>query len=207
MIELKNPTLILGVGNSACGKTTNLLEVTKLVKNSFWIDKDTIEDTFLLKMDNSTENIEKYNKIFGNHPRKEAHHLINVELQAYLLMLLEAKNNLLLGKHPILDGNYLREIRKDYIKKVILPIFSGINFKLKIIYFYCSEETMKKRIIERNNSRDYKKIKDESVWKKFLEDEPIMIKEIEEFDHIKIDSSEKLEDNTNKILEYLKKEN
>jgi len=207
MVELKNPTLILGVGNSACGKTTLLLEVAKKLKDSFWIDKDTIEDTFLLKMDNSGEDIEKYGKTYGQHPRKEDYHLKFVELQAYLLMILEAKNNLKIGKHPILDGNYIREMQKDYLNKVVLPILSGINFKLKILYFHCPEDVMKQRIIDRGNPRDDKKLKNEQIWKEFLEKEPIMIKEIESMEHLKIDSTQPMEENIQKILEYLKKDN
>lgn len=203
MVELKNPTLILGVGNSACGKTTHLLELTKILKDSFWIDKDTIEDTFLLKMDNSTEDIEKYNQVLGRYSRKENYHLTNVELQAYLLMLLEAKNNLLLGKHPIIDGNYVRELQKNYIEKIIKPLLSGINYKLKILYFHCPEGIMKERIIKRANPRDEKKIKDDSEWKTFLEKEPIIVREIESYDHLKIDSTNNLQENISKIIDYL----
>ena len=207
MVNLSKPTLILGVGNSACGKTIHLLEVVKRVDNAFWIDKDTIEDTFLFKMNNYSNNIEKYNTILGSFPRKEHHHLMHVELQSYLLMLLKAKNNLVLGKHPVLDGNYIREIPKGYIEKIIMPILSGINYKLKILYFHCPEEIMKKRIIERNNPRDAKKLSNEKIWNEFLKKEPIMIKEIEKYDHLKVDSSKELNENINKILDYLKKDN
>ena len=118
---LDKPTLIIGAGNSANGKTTHLLELAKKLSDSFWIDKDTIEETFLTMMDHASSDITRYSSNIGDYPRKRDYHLQNVELQSYLLMLKEAKNNLFAGKHPILDGNYVRELRQDYFDKVILP--------------------------------------------------------------------------------------
>jgi predicted kinase len=204
-VTLKKPTLIIGAGISATGKTMHLLRLAKIINNSFWIDKDTIEDTFLTRMDNKSKDITRYLSNLGVLPRKRSYHLKNVELQSYLLMLKEAKNNLLLGKHPIIDGNYIKELKAGYYEKVFLPFFDKIDCNIKIIYFHAPENVIKQRIIERREERDKDKLASENAWKSFLENEPIIIKNIEKLNHIKIDSTKKIDDNIRSIIKFLKR--
>lgn len=204
-VTLKKPTLIIGAGVSATGKTTHLLRLAKIITDSFWIDKDTIEDTFLTKMDSDSKDITRYLSNLGMFPRKRDYHLKNVELQSYLLMLKEAKNNLLIGKHPIIDGNYIKELNVGYYEKVILPFFDKIDCNIKIIYFHAPENVIKQRIIERGKERDKDKLTSENAWKSFLENEPIIIKNIKKLNHIKIDSTREIDENIRSIIKFLKK--
>jgi len=201
---LDKPTLIVGAGNSATGKTTHLLELARVLSDSFWIDKDTIEDTFLTKMDHTSDDILRYTSNLGVLSRKRSHHLEHVELQSYLLMLKEAKNNLVLGKHPILDGNYVRELQQDYFDKIIIPLFKDVNCNIKIIYFYAPEHIVKQRIIDRAEARDNDKLASEESWNNFLKKEPLLIHNLEKLPHLLVDSTKPIEENIKKIILFLK---
>lgn len=204
-VFLNKPTLIVGAGNSATGKTVHLKELAMVLADSFWIDKDTIEDNFLTRMDYKSKDIMRYISNLGIFPRKRKYHFEHVELQTYLMMLKEARNNLLLGKHPILDGNYVKELQEGYFEKVIMPFFNGVDCKIKVIYFFAPEKVMKQRIVDRAEPRDQDKIKSDYAWKEFLEKEPIIIHNINSLPHIMIDSTNSIKDNIKLIIKFLKK--
>jgi len=121
-------------------------------------------------------------------------------------MLEEAKNNLALGKHPIIDGNYVRELQQGYFEKVLLPFFAKTGCKIKILYFYAPEDVVKRRMIERGAARDDDKLRSEESWIDFLRREPIIIHNIESLPHMKVDSTKPIDENLKAIIAYLEKE-
>lgn len=176
MYKIQKPIIVCGVPCS--GKTTISNEISKYVENSFIIDKDDINQAFC--SDHESEHYKKH-----------------VRHQSYKAALLLAKRNLVLGKTPILDIPYVKEIVSGYFDKELIPLLG----EPKIILCYIEEQKLKQRIIERNAERDMKKL---ANWNEFLEEEPIIPKEIEKYNHIKIDTSKSLEENIKEILDYLK---
>ncbi len=206
-IELKVPTLIFGAGIAASGKTTFLRELTRHVYDAFLIDKDTIQEAFLskspLKPVFSTESISNYALREGVIPKDGPHYHKNVKLQSYYAMLKLAKDSLSIGKHPVLDAPYVKELRGGYLQRIVAPFFEGIDSSTKVIFCYAPEEVIRRRMRERNLARDAAKLVSEESWKRFLEEQPILPPELETINHLKLDTTLPLEERLHSVLDYL----
>ena len=159
-IKLAVPTLIMSVGVSASGKTTFFKELVKLVYDTFLIDKDTINNAFLLKPVINDGSIESYRFSEQVIPKDSNYYHKNVKLQSYHALLKIAKDNLEVGKHPILDAPYVKELRRGYLQEVVNPFFKEINYQTKVIFCYADEEVIRQRMKERNSERDRAKSSD-----------------------------------------------
>lgn len=206
-IILDAPTLILGAGIAASGKTNFLRELVQYIYDAFLLDKDTIKEAFLLKPAappvSGTESILNY-KLSGSailEGSKYYHE--NVKLQSYRALLELAKDNLSVGKHPILDAPHVKELRNGYLSEIIAPFFEGANLRIKVVFCYAPEEIIKQRMKERGMKRDNTKLVSEDSWKNFLEEQPILPSELESIDHIKVDTTSPLEEQVTKVIHYL----
>ena len=191
--ELPRPTVILACGISGSGKTTFIRALSKVVVDSFWIDKDTINNCFLQ---------DKHGKESLGALTSDHYHDY-VKNQTYDGMLKIASVNLDLGKHPIIEGNYNKQIRGDYIESVVHKAFSDTDCSLKIIYCYASEDTIFNRIKERNATRDAEKLATAEGWAAFMREQPILPEEIDVYDHIKVNTEERVETILPKVVDYL----
>jgi adenylate kinase len=204
-VKLDNPTLILGTGICASGKTTVLREVNKRVYDTFLIDKDIINDTFLSTVGTENTLLGRY-KIKGPKiQRKDDYYHRNVKFQSYQYMLEIARQNIEMGKNPIIDGNYTNEIQSGYFDELLFPFFEPIEHVTKIVHFYADENTIRKRIEEKRLERDLDKIESDKSWQCFLKSQPIIPKQIENYSHLKVNTDEPLENCVSKVLNYLKK--
>ncbi len=202
-VYLRAPTLILGVGISGSGKTTLLREVVRYVHDAFYIDKDAINDTFLLTIPNADDIPLKGYRLTGPPIlRSDPFYQEHVRFQSYHYMLQLAKANLEAGKHPILEGNYIKEIRMGYLDEIVFPFFEGVHHKTKIVVCHADEETIRSRLMQRNLPRDADKLESEEAWRKFLEREPILPPELERYEHLKVDTTRASEENVRRTLEY-----
>ena len=130
----------------------------------------------------------------------------HVRLQSYRLMLELAKRNLKSGKHPILEGNYTKEIIGGYIEEIVDPFFKspeGTGYKRKLIFCWADEETIRKRLTERNAERDLEKLKSEQSWREFLQKEPILPLELARYDSFPLNTTQPLEQNLPSLINYL----
>ena len=130
-ISLENPTLILMSGISASGKTTLTEKLVKTITDSFVIDKDTINEAFLFEHLDSEGNLDYFHR--NSRRTRDGFNSFypkNVKFQSYQCMLDLAKDNLQHGKNPILDGNYAKEIRGDYLDRIVFPFFRNFHFLL-----------------------------------------------------------------------------
>ena len=206
-IILNSPTLILGAGIAASGKTTFLRELVTYVYDAFLLDKDTIKEAFLLRP--------AAPQVFGTEPMLNyklsgpailggsTYYHKNVKLQSYYALLGVAKDNLLLGKHPVLDAPYVKELRNGYLPEIVNPFFEGINYQTKVIFCYAPEEVIKQRMRKRGLGRDAAKLLSEEAWNHFLKEQPILPSELESIDHIKVDTTLPLEEQITKVILYL----
>lgn len=202
-IELEVPTLILVAGVSASGKTTLSRELARSVYDVAPIDKDTINEAFLATHDEIDTGILVYRFSGTTIPRDHEHYLRNVRFQSYNAMLALARDILEVGKHPLLDGNYAKEIHRGYIDAIITPFFQEIPHKRKLIVCHPDEETIRRRLVERGSPRDNAKLASERAWKIFVEEEPILPPELERYEHVKIDTTKPLDENVLLAIEYL----
>ena len=203
-LSLENPTLILMAGISASGKTIFTKELTKMITDSFVIDKDTINEAFLFEHIDSEGNFDYFH---GNSRRARdsinQFYSKNVKFQSYQCMLDLAKDNLNHGKNPILDGNYAKEIRGDYLDRIVFPFFQDTDCKIRIVYCHAREEVIKKRTIERGLRRDDSKLVSEQSWRDFLQEQPIIPSELDSYNHIKIDTEKPSGINVSEVSKYL----
>ncbi|MBI2020944.1 AAA family ATPase [Candidatus Giovannonibacteria bacterium] len=196
--SLPNPTLILGAGISGSGKSTLLNPLAKALTNSVFIEKDLINYA-LLWTPKKVQGVGHSQYLIGDLvPRDDPSNTYygdHVRYQSYHLMLMMAKQLLPMGKHPILEGNYIKEVRFGYIEKVLAPQLTDFawwregSFKLKIILAHADPEIIRKRVIERAAEHDKVKLSSDEEWKKHLEEQPPVPPEIEKYSHIKVETS------------------
>ena len=202
-IQLETPTLILGGGIAGSGRRAVLKELVKYVSDAFLIHKDTINGAFLSTLNPSDTGIHAY-KLSGERiPVKDPYYNMYVRLQSYRCMLELAKDNLLAGKHPILDGNFTKEIRAGYLDEVVGPFFEDVSHQTKLLFFHADEATIRRRLTDRYNEWDAAKLESEETWRRFLEEQPILPSELERSPHLKVDTNFPLEENIQRILDYL----
>lgn len=207
-VELKIPTLIFGAGIAASGKTTFLGELVKYIYDAFLVDKDALQEAFLskpfLKPVSGAEPLGNYALREEAIPKDSPHYHENVKLQSYYAMLKIAKDNLSVGKHPVLDAPYVKELRDNYLQKIAAPFFEGIKYQAKVIFCYAPEEVIKRRMQKRNSARDAAKLISEKSWRRFLEEQPVLPPELERINHLKLDTTLPLEERLNLALDYLR---
>lgn len=207
-IRLDTPTLILGAGIAASGKTTFLRELVQYVYDAFLLDKDTVKEAFLLTpimpSVSGTEPILNYQLSGSAISDDGVYYRENVKLQSYRVLLELAKDNLIVGKHPILDAPYVKELRGGYLQRIVAPFFEEIDYQTKVIFCYAPEEVIRRRMQERNLARDAAKLVSEESWGRFLEEQPILPLELEPLDHLKLDTTLPLEERLRSAVGYLR---
>lgn len=201
--ELPFPTLILLAGVSASGKTTFSNDLAGHIWDIAPIDKDVVNDAFLSTHSQVDRGIFAYRFSGPTIPRNHEYYHTSVKFQSYHALLALARNLLRVGKHPLLDGNYVKEIRQGYIDEIVTPFFQEIPHRRKIIFCYTDEEIIKKRLVERGYARDIDKLESESSWRRYLEEQPILPPELERYNHIKVDTAKSTEFNIRQVLGYL----
>jgi predicted kinase len=200
-IELSTPTLILGVGIGASGKSTLLRELARRIANPVYIDKDTINYAFLrLAKPGDFWDIGLYRMQGDMIPRSGDFFRKHVWRQSYDLMLRQAQQSLDLGLNPILEGNYVKEIRKGYIEGVIRPLL-GLA-RIKIILTHATESIIRERQTQRSHPHD--PVRTEREWTEFFAEQPPIPPEIDTYDHFKVDTSGPVDEETfDRMIAYL----
>lgn len=181
---LKRPTLILCAGVNAGGKTRLSRRLVEDLADSLIVDKDTLARG-MLRMKNSDSSIP--HALGESHPMASDHYDQHVKDQSYGLLLTLAQDNLELGKHPVIDSPYVKEIQTDYFDNVLFPITKG---PIKIIYCHAPAVVILERMIDRNVERDNDTLESLEAWDRFLEDQPLLPKQLEQYDHLKLDTSQ-----------------
>jgi len=205
-IRLPKPTMILGVGIGGSGKSTLLRPLARLLVNGVYVDKDLINYSFLWKPKGEPSDISRYYlpNTGDPIPRISQYYGDNICLQTYHCMLMIAKQMLGLGKHPILDGNYIKEIRRGYIDEVLKPQLRETKHRLKILLMHASPETIRQRIVARGSEHDANKLTDEA-WRKLMQEQPPIPPEIERYPHYKVDTSFPLtQKDSDSLIEFLR---
>lgn len=204
--SLLRPTLVLGVGIGGTGKSSFFKPLAKTIQDSVYVDKDLLTYSFLWKPhDGERKDMTRYIPKEHIHPDDE-YYWKHVLRQGYHYLLMMARQMLVLGKHPILDGNYIKEIRWGYLETVLFPFLEVIDYELKIVLVHTSPEIIRKRLIARAADHDRIKLSSEEEWQKLLKEQPPVPPEIENYPHIKVDTTYPVtREQVLRVLDFLSK--
>jgi predicted kinase len=149
--------LILISGVAGSGKTHIGKEIAKRLKNSIYIDKDTISRFFS----------ESVLVLLGEkeHDRESKIYLEIVRKLEYKTMMKHALENLELGKNVICSAPFLMEISdKEWIKEISIAANIREASLIKV-WIQADESTTKERLIKRRADRDNYKL---SNWDDYI---------------------------------------
>ncbi len=193
---LAEPTLILGVGISGSGKSTVLKPLAEMLYDSVYFEKDLLNYVFLRHYNRPGPKEDmlryvEYQRVPREDP-KNTHYRDHVLFQSYAFMLDYARQLLAMGKHPILEGNYVKEIRFGYIEQVLKPQLVGVDYKLKLVLTHAPAKIIRQRLIARAAEHDRIKLSNDEEWEKLITEQPPVPPEIEGYPHIKVDMTNPL---------------
>jgi predicted kinase len=206
MILPTPPRLILVAGTAAVGKTVFTHKLVQDLSDSILIDKDTINDGFSWKPagpDGDPITPYRRQECLRGHPSWNEYYTECVKYQTYDTMIRLAKDNLLLSKHVVVDGNFQNELRIGYIENILVPVLRGVHYSLKILHCRAPEEVVRQRMISRDASRDKSKLASDEAWRKHLKNQPIVPSELSRYEHLAVDTSVQFERQVSDILKYL----
>ncbi len=206
--SLDKPTVILVAGTAGVGKTTLARVLVSELTDSLLIDKDTVNEAFLRRHSTGVpgsglQGAGSYSLGGGSWDRDSDRYHRGVRFQSYLCLLRLAEDNVRLGKSPVLDGNYHKEISNGYLREILLPHFSQIAVPVKIVFCHASADIIAKRLVERNHPRDRDKIGSSKAWSRFLGENPVIPPELEGYAHVKADMEKPLSEILPGIIRFL----
>ena len=232
-VKLPKPTLILGAGIPSTGKSMFLRALIPYIQDGLLVDKDILNHSFLATKsdEDKAQELSQYRFTGPQIPRQDEHYKNHVRGQSYLCMIALARDNLALQKNPAIDATFSEELKNNYLEKILIPFFEevkNVDYIVKMVFFHADEQVIKERMRYRQqlmagqDTRDDEKLKSPGAWQKFLVKEPILPPQLENYDHVKIDTSdhenidpkmkirttniEAVEMNISKTLDYLLKE-
>ena len=82
-------------------------------------------------------------------------------------------------------------------------MFKDAGCNIKMVYCHAPEEIIRERMIERNAHRDNYVLKNDEAWSSFIKQQPILPKELEQFDHVKIDTNRSVDECVEEAINYL----
>lgn len=150
--------LMLVTSPPACGKTTLAKRLAHALKETVYLDKDTL--------------IPLSNKIFQvageENNRSSAFFETNIRDLEYQVILDLAFEAILYDSHVIINAPFSREIRdKQYILGLRKKL-SEVDGELKVIWIDCSPEVAHRRMLTRNSVRDTWKLEH---WEEYVKTE------------------------------------
>lgn len=213
--EILTPRLVIATGIAGTGKSTTLNDLSRLVPNSFILDKDLLNQSLLhLSMQRFPKipPVEAYLSQSGidlsRTPRAETpfgemyqidpgteYYYRHVRNQVYITMIALAGYNLRLGKIPIIDCLVIRDIITGTVRSFMdQDVFFG--YPQYLIHFIADEEQCYQRLVHRAAidrqaaKRDGDKISSKEAFHHFLtEVQPMIPSELAQYKHLLINTS------------------
>src|SRR3989344_2616186 len=168
---IEKKVAVISSGLPGVGKSTLLKELSKRISNSIYLDKDTVAPALLTGQKDSSYFSDYYYKYVRN--------------QTYEAMFAIAEDNCKNGYHVVLIDGFLGDKLSSHLVQNFLQ--SPYSEK-RVVYFYCSQEVNKERIIVRGEIRDRQKLIDFSeYYRKTL---AIHEKELEGFSYLSINTED-----------------
>lgn len=159
--------LILITSPPACGKTTLAKQLAMALKESVYLDKDTLIPLSKKIFEVAGEPYNRSSAFFEQHIR-------DVEYEVILNLAFEA---IQFDSHVIINAPFSREIRDSLYVAQLREKLSAINGELKVIWIACPPEIARQRMIARNSDRDTWKLQN---WDQYIQTENFNPPEIDD---------------------------
>lgn len=189
------PNLIFIIGHAGCGKTTIAKSLAKIHKSVF-LDRDTIGSLF----------VDKMLSMKGLEPDDRDSEIYHKEFRdiEYAAMLEVAIENLKIGNNVMMISPFTKEVNNEVWIADLIKSNNLENINTKVISVYLSDtEIQRKRIIERNTSRDKWKLENWELYKEKLNKIEVKWNDVEIYYY---DNSFPLSNNSlTKIASFLEK--
>ena len=174
---MKNPRLIFVAGSPASGKTILIKALIKHLSDAFVIFKDDVWDPML-----STHLPGEVGTLNG--PQREMDgpqgefYREHIRDQVYQAMLCLASTNYLLGRTPILEGNYTGAIPHRYFSRIAVPWLGekGVNPQdVRLLFCYATREEVIRRLKQRGSERDLFKLESQQKLEAYVSKQRFLV--------------------------------
>ncbi|MCH9632249.1 MAG: hypothetical protein S4CHLAM6_05800 [Chlamydiae bacterium] len=180
-VYIPKKVAIISIGMPGVGKTTIFKELSKRVSNYVYLNKDLVNDALL--------GDQKYFSDYYN---------TYVRFQGYDVILNLAYANLeTSSKLVVLDAQFAGKLNNEGIKKFL----DDPSFEKRIIYFHCSSQENKERLLARGESRNLDQLK--NFEQHFSQTTKLYEEELKELNYLSINTEDDLEKNLELILDYI----
>lgn len=180
--------LILVTSPPASGKTTLAMALAKALKETVYLDKDTLIPLSKKIFQVAGEPYDRSSDFFEKNIR-------DLEYQVILDFAFEAINY---DSNVIINAPFSREIRdKSYIE-ALRSRLKGLGAELCVIWVSCSIETSHERMLARNSERDLWKL---SNWEEYIKTENYNAPDIDGLLIYKNDTEKDAKENFNILLQ------
>ena len=181
--------LLIPCGLAGTGKSTFLKKISSLYDNFLYIDKDSINNAFILDIESKKR---KSMDFYDEH----------IKMQTYIAMFALAKDNLLLGKNIILDGYFIDKFSTPFMNELINSL-NDVEYNLKTIYFYCNKDILKGILSTRSYWRDSDKLESIETFESYIEEDTSKISNIKF--NLELDTEKNIELLIKEFDEFLQK--
>lgn len=175
----KKPLLILVMGVAGAGKSTLSREILRRVC-AVYLDNNHIVDAFFP----NTRRGSRYEKLRPGF---------------YQALYTIASENLKRGVSVLLDVPHVKEVQNAEWRDSMQSLARDAGASLVILRCACSEQTLRKRVVQRNETRDRWKL---DHWGEFLAEQPIRARI--PLPHLSLDTDKSLSANTKVAVQYIK---
>jgi predicted kinase len=127
----------------------------------------------------------------------------NLKAQILQAMLNVARTNLGFGLNPIIESNYVSQVRIGYFQNIVIPFLSNLHTRMKFLFCYAPRDVIAQRLKARNALRDTVKLSTDQEFGKYIENLVLVPEQLAAIEHLKLDGTASVEENVARAITYL----
>jgi predicted kinase len=206
--ELPHRTVIFVGGAPATGKSVLIEGLRQKIAGICLVSKDDIGDALLsTSKHRGTDDLRCYILDGPRHvmdgPASTFYHE-NLKAQILQAMLNVARTNLGFGLDPIIESNYISQVRIGYFQNIVIPFLSNLQARVKFLFCHAPRGVIAQRLEARNALRDTVKLSTHQELGKYVQNLVLVPEELAMIEHLKLDGTASVKENVAKAITYLR---